>query len=46
MKIYIVYGLIICTLFAAAGTKGFVVASLMQPGRWGGGLFGQSQYHK
>jgi len=46
MKIYIVYGLIICTLFVAAGTRGFLVSSLMQPGRSGGGLFGHSQYHK
>jgi hypothetical protein len=46
MKIYIIYGLIICTLFAAAGTRGIVASSLAQHGRWGGGLFGHSQYHK
>lgn len=46
MKIYLVYGLIICILFVAAGTRGVVVSSVMQSGRTGGGLFGHSQYHK
>ncbi len=47
MKIYIVYGILICALFAMAGTRGVVVSSLVQPGgRAGGGLFGHSQYHK
>ncbi len=46
MKIYIVYGLLICTLFVLAGTRGMVVSSLAQPGSMGGGFFGHSQYHK
>lgn len=46
MKIYLVYGLIICTLFVAAGTRGVVVSSLAQPGRSGGVFFWHSQYHK
>jgi len=45
MKIYLAYGLIICTLFAVAGTRGLVVSGIMQSGGTGG-LFGHSQYHK
>ncbi len=45
MKIYIVYGLLICALFVLAGTQGVVVSSFAQPGRTGG-FFGHSQYHK
>jgi hypothetical protein len=47
MKIYIAYGIIICVLFAAAGTRGYVLSGLMQSGRLGGsGIYSHSQYHK
>ncbi len=48
MKIYLVYGLLICTLFAVAGTRGVVVSSFTQPGgrAGGGGFFGHSYHHK
>ncbi len=35
MKIYWIYGAIICILFVAAGERGFVVSSMLQPVRWG-----------
>lgn len=47
MKIYIVYGIIICALFAAAGTRGYVLSGLTQSSRLGGsGVHGYSQHHK
>jgi hypothetical protein len=34
MKFYWIYGVVICILFAAAGARGYVVSSMMQPARW------------
>lgn len=44
MKTYIVFGIIVCALFFAAGTKGFAIFSMTQSGKWGPA--GHSQYHK
>ncbi len=45
MKIYLVYGIIICTLFALAGNKGYAVSGLMHSaGRTG--FFGSGPHHK
>lgn len=44
MKIFIVYGIVICFLFFAAGTRGYVISSMMQAAKWG--PQGHSMYHK
>jgi hypothetical protein len=44
MKAYIIGGIIICTLFFAAGMRGLALTSLMTSAHWG--PQGQSQYHK
>ncbi|MBF0329576.1 MAG: hypothetical protein HQL10_10505 [Nitrospirae bacterium] len=42
-KIYLVYGIIISSLFFAAGLKGYVISSMTQPTKWGPQ---GSHYHK
>lgn len=45
MKVFLVYGIIICSLFFIAGTRGFVLtSSMLQAANWG--PLGHSQYHK
>jgi hypothetical protein len=44
MKIYIVYAAIICSLFFAAGARGFVLSSIAQTAKWG--PQGHGMYHK
>ncbi len=34
MKLYWLYGVIICILFAAAAARGFVVSSMFQSAQW------------
>ena len=44
MKIFIVYGIVVCILFLAAGTRGYVISSMTQSAKWG--PQGHSMYHK
>ncbi len=34
MKVYWIYGAIICILFTAAGARGYVLSSVFQPVHW------------
>ncbi len=34
MKLFWIYGVIICMLFIAAGERGFVVSSMFQSAQW------------
>lgn len=45
MKIYLVYGIIICTLFAVAGTRGYAVSGLAHSGGRSV-FFGSGPHHK
>jgi hypothetical protein len=44
MKKYLIFGIITCALFFAAGTRGFVISGLLHAANWG--PVGKSQYHK
>ncbi len=45
MKKYLVYGILICALFFAAGSRGFVIAKTVNAPRWGAGG-GHTFHHK
>ena len=44
VKMYIVCGIIICSLFITAWARGFSVSGLVQSAKWG--PQGHGQYHK
>jgi len=34
MKAYLIYGVLVCSLFTWAGARGFAVTSLLHPAHW------------
>lgn len=34
MRAYVIYGVILCMLFFAAGSRGYVVTSMLRPAQW------------
>ncbi|MDA8083496.1 MAG: hypothetical protein M0024_07560 [Nitrospiraceae bacterium] len=44
MKLYLLYGAIICALFFGAGLRGYVLSGITQSAKWG--PQGHGMYHK